>query len=139
MAVHHASNDTSIGDALNWEWMVECALRNQAELVIVSRDSDYGVVFEDNAYVNDHLRQEFSERVSRKRKLLLYTKLSDALKHFAVPVTPEEEAEEEEIIQIVQLTPDPVVPAQRVSLMELAKFLHQRGLGEVDKAEGSGD
>ncbi|MEA3393234.1 MAG: PIN domain-containing protein [Pseudomonadota bacterium] len=92
-------SDVSIGDALNWEWMIECALRNNAELVIVSRDADYGVIFEDNAYVNDHLRQEFSERVSRKRKLLLYTKLSEALKHFAVPVTPEEEQEEEAIVK----------------------------------------
>ena len=32
--------DTSIGDALNWEWMVHCALAKNAELVIVSRDPD---------------------------------------------------------------------------------------------------
>jgi hypothetical protein len=94
-------SDTSIGDALNWEWMLECALRNNAELVIVSRDTDYGVVFEDQSYVNDHLRQEFSERVSRKRKLLLYAKLSDALKHFEVPVTKDEEQEEEAIVKSI--------------------------------------
>ncbi|MFN3885716.1 MAG: PIN domain-containing protein [Aquabacterium sp.] len=91
--------DTSIGDALNWEWMIECALRHDAELVIVSRDADYGVLFEDQAYINDHLKQEFSERVSRKRKILLYTKLSEALKHFAIPVTEEEIKEEEEIMK----------------------------------------
>lgn len=62
--------------------MIECALRNNAELVIVSRDADYGIVFENKAYIKDHLRQEFRERVSRKRKLLLYTKISEALKHF---------------------------------------------------------
>ena len=98
-------NDTSIGDALNWEWMLECALRNNAELVIVSRDGDYGVVFEDAAYLNDHLRQEFSERVSRKRKVLLYTKLSEALKHFAVPVTRAEEEEEEAIVSSTPRAP----------------------------------
>lgn len=92
-------SDTSIGDAFNWEWMVECAVTNNAELVIVSRDTDYGVVFENTAYINDHLRQEFSERVSKKRKLLLYTKLSEALKHFKVPVTVAEEKEEEEILE----------------------------------------
>ncbi|MEW5903038.1 MAG: PIN domain-containing protein [Pseudomonadota bacterium] len=91
--------DTSIGDALNWEWMIECALRNEAELVIVSRDSDYGALFEDKAYINDHLRQEFSERVSRRRKILLYTKLSEALKHFEIPVTDEEAKEEEAIVK----------------------------------------
>ncbi len=92
-------NDTSLGDAFNWEWMIHCAKGNKAELVIVSRDSDYGALFENKAYVNDHLRQEFSERVSKKRKLLLYTRLSDALKHFEVPVTAKEEAAETELLE----------------------------------------
>ena len=52
--------------------------RKRTELVIVSRDSDYGIVYGEKNYVNDDLRQEFSERVSQKRKLLLYQKLSDA-------------------------------------------------------------
>lgn len=122
-------SDTSIGDALNWEWMIECALRNQAELVIVSRDADYGVVFEDKAYVNDHLRQEFGERVSRKRKVLLYTKLSEALKHFAVPVTREEEAEEEEIIHS---TPETSAPRRRLSISELARLLERQTFTEAN-------
>src|SRR6266496_2399035 len=92
-------NDTAIGDAFNWEWMIYCATANNAELVIVSRDSDYGVVFENVAHVNDHLKQEFGERVSKKRKLLLYTRLSEALKHFAVPVTPVEESAEHDLIE----------------------------------------
>lgn len=96
-------SDTSMGDALNWEWMVECAIKENAELVIVSRDSDYGVVFEDHPYVNDHLKQEFAERVSMKRKLLLYTKLSDALKHFEVAVSPQEVAAEKELVQAAAL------------------------------------
>jgi PIN domain len=119
-------SDVSIGDALNWEWMLECAVRNNAELVIVSRDTDYGVVFEDKAYVNDHLRQEFSERVSRKRKLLLYTKLSDALKHFAVAVTPEEEKEEDAIVKSSVRTttsrPEPEIDADEL-LRELEELL----------------
>lgn len=108
-------NDTSIGDAFNWEWMVECALRNNAELVIVSRDADYGTLFDDKAYVNDHLKQEFGERVSRKRKLLLYTKLSEALKHFQLPVTKEEEEEEQ---LMIQASPKIEVPAGAVSIDE---------------------
>jgi hypothetical protein len=91
--------DTSIGDAINWEWMVHCAKSRTAELVIVSRDSDYGVILESGAYINDHLRQEFSERVSRKRKLLLYTKLSDALKHFKIPVSPQAKKAESDLVQ----------------------------------------
>ena len=49
------------------------------------------------SYINDHLRQEFSDRVSRKRDLLLYPSLSDALKLFEVEVTPQEEEAEKEL------------------------------------------
>lgn len=99
-------NDTSFGDAFNWEWMVHCAQKENAELVIVSRDSDYGATFDNKVYVNDHLKQEFSERVSKKRKLLLYTRLSDALKHFSVPVTEKEVQAETEIVKsTVVITP----------------------------------
>ena len=78
--------------------MIHCAKENAAELVIVSRDSDYGISYGENNYVNDDLRQEFSERVSQKRKLLLYQKLSDALKHFERPVTKQEQEAESEIV-----------------------------------------
>jgi hypothetical protein len=91
-------DDTSIGDAFNWEWMIHCAMENSAELVIVSRDSDYGLTFDNKAYINDHLKQEFSERVSQKRALLLYHRLSDALKHFEVPVSQQEVDAETEIV-----------------------------------------
>jgi hypothetical protein len=87
--------DTSMGDAVNWEWMIDCAIRKGAELVIVSRDADYGLSIEKRAFLNDHLRHEFYERVSAKRKVLLYTLLSDALDHFKVPVTQQEKKEEE--------------------------------------------
>lgn len=92
-------NDTSYGDAFNWEWMISCATAENAELVIVSRDSDFGAVFDNKVYVNDHLRQEFSERVSKKRKLFLYTRLSEALKHFAIPVSAKEVEAETEMVQ----------------------------------------
>ncbi len=98
-------NDTSIGDAFNWEWMIECAHLQKAELVIVSRDSDYGAIVDSAGYINDHLRQEFSERVSKKRKLLLYSRLSDALRHFEVPVTSKEEAEETELLKSKSQSP----------------------------------
>jgi predicted nucleic acid-binding protein len=91
-------NDTSMGDSLNWEWIVYCAEKQRAEVHIVSRDSDYGALFEDTAFINDHLLQEFKDRVSRKRKIQLHTRLSEALKHFKIPVTPEEEKEESVLI-----------------------------------------
>jgi PIN domain len=87
-------SDTSIGDAVNWEWMIYCAIARKAELVIVSRDSDYGITHEGTTLINDHLAQEFSERVSKRRKVVLLTKLSDALKLLSVQVSPQEEREE---------------------------------------------
>jgi hypothetical protein len=91
-------NDTSYGDALNWEWMVDCAISKNAELVIVSRDADYGAIYDGKSYINDHLWHEFASRVSQKRELLLYTKLSDALKHFNVTVTQEQVKAEAELM-----------------------------------------
>jgi hypothetical protein len=91
-------SDTSIGDAFNWEWMIQCAIDKKAGLVIVTRDSDYGVTVDKKSYINDHLRQEFSERVSRKRSLLLYPLLSDALKLFKIQVSQKEEEAETELV-----------------------------------------
>jgi predicted nucleic acid-binding protein len=93
-------NDTSLGDGFNWEWMLECAKNENAELVIVSRDSDFGITFENKSYVNDHLKHEFSDRVSKKRKIFLYARLSDALKHFRVPVSQQEVEAESQILSV---------------------------------------
>lgn len=90
-------NDTSMGDAFNWEWMLECANSQNAELVIVSRDADYGAIVENKGYPNDHLLQEFRERVSRRRKLFLHSKLSEALQHFKISVTESEKQAEDAI------------------------------------------
>lgn len=91
-------SDLSMGDAINWEWMVECAKTSKSNLLIVSRDGDYGLTYKNKSYLNDHLTQEFKERVGRKR-VVLCKKLSDALKLLKVQVTKEEESEEENIIQ----------------------------------------
>jgi len=129
-------NDTSFGDAFNWEWMIHCAKKENAELVIVSRDSDYGATFDSNVYVNDHLRQEFSERVSKKRKLLLYTRLSEALKHFSVPVTEKEVQAETEIVKstaVVKSTPHEESLNRFIALWETYKALKD------NPAAGDGD
>lgn len=91
--------DTSIGDSINWEWIVHCAQQTPAEVVIVSRDSDFGVTLENESFLNDWLVQEFKARTSIKRQIRLYSRLSEALKLFELPVTPEEEKEEAEIAQ----------------------------------------
>lgn len=94
------SNDTSIGDSYNWEWIIECANTSpeRHNILIVSRDGDYGISHNSNAKLNDWLKQEFKDRVSQRRKIELTTKLTDALKRLNEAVTSEDENEERRII-----------------------------------------
>lgn len=90
--------DTSIGDALNWEWIVKCSADSGKHVVIVTRDTDYGAIYDGKSYLNDWLEQEFSERVSKKRKIILTDKLSAGLKIVRAAVTKEMEEEEEKLL-----------------------------------------
>ncbi len=90
--------DTSIGDAINWEWIVRCSIDSGKHIVIVTRDTDYGAIHGGNSYLNDWLRQEFSERVSKKRKIILTDRLAKGLKIVHAAVTEEMEKEEERMI-----------------------------------------
>ena len=93
------ANDTSVGDALNWEWIIRCAERAENHhVLIVSRDSDYGVVYENEPIINDWLRAEFKARISRRRKIELSNKLSTALRKLDEVVREEDEAAEEQVL-----------------------------------------
>jgi hypothetical protein len=91
-------NDTSYGDAINWEWIVKCAIDSGKDIVIITRDSDFGVTYNDQTYLNDWLRQEFKQRVSYTRKIKLTASLSEGLKIVHAKVTKEMEAEEARLI-----------------------------------------
>ena len=92
--------DIAIGDAVNWEWVVDCAKQANADVVIVSRDSDYGVTLKgDGVYINDWLAQEFKERVNRRRNVTLTDRLSEGLKQISIEVTQTEVKAEEEFLQ----------------------------------------
>ncbi len=94
-------NDTSIGDGVNWEWVVQCAIDSGKDIVIVSRDGDFGVTYRNQTFLNDWLAQEFKQRVSQKRKILLTNKLSEGLKIVHAAVTKEmEEAERELLVKV---------------------------------------
>ncbi len=93
--------DTSIGDALNWEWIVQCSINSGKHVVIVTRDTDYGAIYDGNSYLNDWLKQEFSERVSKKRKIILTDKLSHGLRIVHAAVTKEMEEEEERLLAYI--------------------------------------
>jgi hypothetical protein len=92
--------DTSIGDAINWEWIIRCAQSSTENhhVLIVSRDGDYGVTYDNKAVLNDWLRREFKERVSQKRKIDLTNRLTDALKLLDERINPEDESAETRLL-----------------------------------------
>jgi len=110
-------NDTSYGDAINWEWLVQCSIDSGKDVVIVTRDTDYGVVYKNKSYINDWLYQEFKQRVSQRRKLKLTASLSEGLKIVHAKVTKEMvEAEQSMLSELLSRlrTLDDIEPEQDV-------------------------
>lgn len=101
------SGDTSCGDAINWEWIVECGRRTSGEVIIVSRDSDYGVTHGDESFLNDWLREEFKQRVGKNRIVTLTSRLAEAFKRSKIAVSKRVEAAEREVIQERESVPEP--------------------------------
>jgi hypothetical protein len=94
--------DLDLGDAINWEWIIYCAQNCTDDIVIVSRDSDYGVYYRNKAIINDWLLQEFKERVSHKRSITLTTRLTEGFKLASITVSKEEEMSEEKFIELLK-------------------------------------
>ena len=115
-------SDTSMVDAINWEWIVYCAQHCSSDIVIVSRDSDYGVHHEGRSILNDWLLLEFKERVSHKRPVLLTNRLTDAFKQASISVSTEEERFEQELLE-------------SKTLVRLRQYRNQiiHNLGEIDE------
>jgi len=90
--------DTSIGDAINWEWIIESVKATGRDVIVVSRDGDYGIMFNDKSYLNDWLTQEFRKRVPAHCRIEYTRSLTKALRRLAVKVSPPEEFEEKRII-----------------------------------------
>lgn len=91
--------DTSAGDAINWEWIIRCMEKNNRDVIIVSRDADYGLTLDGKGYANNWLTDEVKRRVNQQRKLILVDRLSAALKLLDVKVTREEITSERAIIK----------------------------------------
>ena len=94
--------DTSIGDAVNWEWIVRCSADSGKHIVIVSRDSDYGQTYDGTSYLNDWLRQEFKERTTKQRDIILTQRLTEGFKRAEIEVTKQEEEEESELVEALE-------------------------------------
>ncbi len=92
-------SDISIGDAVNWEWIIHCAKRCGRDVIIVTRDGDFGKTFEGRPIINDWLRQEFKERVSNRRNVEVTNKLSEAMKKANIKISLAEETQEEKLIR----------------------------------------
>lgn len=100
-------NDTSYGDAINWEWIIHVAKRVSGRIIIVSRDGDFGCEFGDRVHLNDQLKKEFRDRVGKKQ--ILYTrKLSEALKALEIQVSKTEVIAEEDLEVQSEKLPHPV-------------------------------
>jgi hypothetical protein len=91
--------DTSFGDAVNWEWIIRCAERQGAEIIIVTRDGDYGVTHNGRTLLNDFLLSEFRLRVSKKRRIELTDRLAEGFKRASISVTAKEEQEEDRLLK----------------------------------------
>ncbi|RCJ40863.1 hypothetical protein A6770_37190 [Nostoc minutum NIES-26] len=91
-------DDNSIGDAVNWEWIIQCAIDSGKHIILVTRDTDYGLKYSNELFLNDWLLQEFKQRVSTRRKIILTDRLSVAFKMISLAVTKEMEEEEEKLI-----------------------------------------
>jgi hypothetical protein len=91
-------SDTSYGDAINWEWIIYCANIKSSDVIIVSRDSDYGSIYDSKGIINDWLSHEFKERVSMKKTVTLTNRLAEAFKRASIRVSQKEEDQEKDLI-----------------------------------------
>src|SRR6266404_3242511 len=57
-------DDTSAGDAVNWEWIVLCIENHNRDVVIVSRDADYGLTLDEKGYAINRSIKYFTHRQS---------------------------------------------------------------------------
>lgn len=67
-------------------------------MILVTRDTDYGISYDGKFFLNDWLRLEFKERISQKRKIVLSDRLTEAFKLVAIPVSIEAEKEERKLV-----------------------------------------
>lgn len=96
-------DDTTIGDALNWEWVVHCASESQRNVILVSKDKDYGVHGKEVSSLNDWLASEFKERTG-DCKITLTQKLSTALEKHKIAVTEAQKKQEQESLDWTALS-----------------------------------
>ena len=108
---------------INWEWIIRCAKDSKCNVVIVSRDSDYGQLLGKQRVLNTWLRQEFYSRTSKRHQILLTDRLTDALEQANITVSSEEQQQESEFLE--QWIPLPIVDIAQATkgMAGMAQFL----------------
>ena len=131
-------DDTSMGDAVNWEWVIQCAIDSGKNVIIVSRDSDYGINLNGTPILNDTLKQEFKERVGAKRKIVLTDRLTDAFKQASIAVTKKEEKQERKLIEEIAGEKSELFDQRRIALEVALRQIESnfgKGFGNKPKTE----
>ncbi len=124
-------DDLSNGDAINWEWIIHCAKESKRDIVIVSRDHDYGEPVEKTPIINDWLAQEFRNRVSQKRKILLTNMLTTAFKRLGLDVSQKEKDAEVELLDELKAVA-PVAQTRANDAAMIYRLLRTRGAVGAD-------
>lgn len=91
--------DNSCGDAINWECIIDRAKIEQKDVILVTRDSDYGVNIENYSVTNDWLLAEFKSRVNPEKHIAIEKKLSTALRTLGEEISEKEEKDEIELLE----------------------------------------
>lgn len=91
-------DDTTLGDAINWEWTVACSISSNKDIIIVSRDGDYGKRHNGEFYLNDWLLHEFRKRTGKK--IVLTSELSKAFDLLSIQGVSEEMKSAEHAIDL---------------------------------------
>lgn len=97
--------DNSIGDAINWEWIIKCSQDNIDEFdefVLVSGDHDFGIHLNKVSILNDWLLQEFQVKVPNK-KIHLKQTLIEAFDLIDVKISKKERIAQEKILKELKL------------------------------------
>ncbi len=99
-------SDNSIGDAVNWEWIIKCSQETKQDVIIVTRDNDYGFHEKNESFLNDWLKLEFKERVGDEQKIELTNLLGYAFEQVEIDVSQDMKEEEDRIVSSVPLYDD---------------------------------
>jgi len=88
----------SVGDCIHWEWILECAARSSSQVIVATRDRDFGATFEGHSFLDDWMREEFTERVGNGCRASMTPRLADGLEAVGARVSPEMQQAEERIL-----------------------------------------